>query len=945
MDTTIRKESPSVAKDVIEPREVAKVNPLMGLLSKAIPSLGGAPSKLERAPLDKVQTITDELPWVDYLPDYQQIVFADNITVMACYEIVPIPTEARSVPVLRSIIQDLIPLVEGVFPEKAIDPWVMGIYGDLDPRIDDSVMANIRDYASERAKGSEYTEDYIKMMDEHYRDITTPGGYFYDDLVTGSDWGGKTQRARVTVCRRYSRSRPKQDTSEELMAICEKLEDTFTTLGVSAKRLDGKGFYTWMRNWLNPEPASCGGDPRRLDEQAPWPGDECGDEDLPLSFDMGELVTLSQPVVDKKTGIWYLDGLPHVVLQAQSIVSPPYCGALTGEVEKNGKRFTTIDLLPANTVIALTIIFEPRDKTMSDIAKVKTSAKGDSEGARQTVREAGTIERYAEETREPLFPCELAFYIRGGNLKDLKRSVTTASTVLRKAGVRTYDPFMQKDPVRLGNFIRNLPGVYKPSIDRLAARRARLIHANHILRLAPLFGRSRGTGNPGMNLFNRTGEPLTIDLLSKKDSILNGHAFFYGMSGSGKSALITSFIDSSIAMHRPRIFAVDLGGSFGPFTAYAKSKGLSTHAMTLSMENDVSLPPFADAVLLADKREVDITTLPTDKQKLEELEVFKTGRGNEASEGRDIMGELEIIALQMIEGPNMEPIKSATLKVVIRRAIKLAADKAVDGELACDHPRPIDIVNCINEIGQRPEYKSVASEILEMASAMELFCAGLNDHLFNRKGKPWPEVDLTVLDLAQAAQTGRTETLVIAIISLIMHINKIAERDQHSGRPILFIIDEAHMVTGQELLMMLLTKVSKMWRKLGARLWVVTQNIADVPPNVKKMLGMMEYFISLKIPPNEIDLTREFRPITDEQAETMLQNRMNPGKYSEGCILQEDKVLQFRTVPPSLIFGLASTSPEEKAARKKVQDELGLSELDAIFHMTQQMRVERSRAH
>jgi hypothetical protein len=39
-----------------------------------------------------------------------------------------------------------------------------------------------------------------------------------------------------------------------------------------------------------------------------------------------------------------------------------------------------------------------------------------------------------------------------------------------------------------------------------------------------------------------------------------------------------------------------------------------------------------------------------------------------------------------------------------------------------------------------------------------------------------------------------------------------------------------------------------MWRKLGAWLWLFTQNLADFPDTAKKMLNMAEWWICLVMP-------------------------------------------------------------------------------------------------
>ena len=70
------------------------------------------------------------------------------------------------------------------------------------------------------------------------------------------------------------------------------------------------------------------------------------------------------------------------------------------------------------------------------------------------------------------------------------------------------------------------------------------------------------------------------------------------------------------------------------------------------------------------------------------------------------------------------------------------------------------------------------ARLLEMADAMDMFCQGVDGEMFDRSGTPWPEADITIVDLATFAREGCNAQLSIAYISLINTVNNIAERDQ-----------------------------------------------------------------------------------------------------------------------------------------------------------------------
>ncbi|HCU1242284.1 TPA: conjugative transfer ATPase [Morganella morganii] len=201
--------------------------------------------------------------------------------------------------------------------------------------------------------------------------------------------------------------------------------------------------------------------------------------------------------------------------------------------------------------------------------------------------------------------------------------------------------------------------------------------------------------------------------------------------------------------------------------------------------------------------------------------------------------------------------------------------------------------------------------------------------LFNREGRHWPEADITLIDLGTLAREGYEAPLAVAYTSLVNTINNIAERDQFLEREIVFATDEAHMITTNPLLAPYVVKVVKMWRKLGAWLWLATQNLEDFPDTAKKMLNMIEWWLCLVMPPEEVEEIARFRKLTDEQKAMLLSATKTPRCYTEGVVLASRIKALFRAVPPSLYLALGMTEKEEKAARRALMTKHGISELEA----------------
>ena len=225
----------------------------------------------------------------------------------------------------------------------------------------------------------------------------------------------------------------------------------------------------------------------------------------------------------------------------------------------------------------------------------------------------------------------------------------------------------------------------------------------------------------------------------------------------------------------------------------------------------------------------------------------------------------------------------------------------------------------------------------EMGQALRLFTDGFEGEVFNGEAEPWPDVDVTVLDLATFARDGYQAQLAIAYTSIMQNANNLAERFQHSGRQLVMLTDEAHLITTNPLLSGFVVKVVKMWRKLGAWWWAATQNVADFPNEAEKMLNMVEWWIALVMPPEEVEQIARFRQLTPGQKSLMLSATKEPRKYTEGVVLSDGVEALFRNVPPSLFLSLAGTESSEKTERAEIMREFGISEVEAAEFIAKQI--------
>jgi len=400
---------------------------------------------------------------------------------------------------------------------------------------------------------------------------------------------------------------------------------------------------------------------------------------------------------------------------------------------------------------------------------------------------------------------------------------------------------------------------------------------------------------------------------------------------------LDNILNQITAIYRPRLFIVESGNSFGLFGEFAQRLGLSVHRVRLAPSAGVSLAPFADAWRLV-VTPSKVHTLEVDA--LEETASEGNADAN-GDEQRDVLGELEITARLMITGgEDKEELRMTRAdRSLIRQCILDAARECVA------HERTVLTQDVRNALRQRGRDATLAdarrARLVEMADAMDIFCQGVNGEMFDRAGTPWPEADITIVDLATFAREGYSAELSIAYISLINAVNNIAERDQFLGRPLINVTDEGHIITKNPLLAPYVVKITKMWRKLGAWFWLATQNLDDLPRAAEPMLNMIEWWICLSMPPDEVEKIARFRELTPAQKALLLSARKESGAYSEGVILSRTMEVLFRVVPPSLYLALAMTETEEKNARYQLMVDQGMTELEAALAMAEQ--IDRSR--
>lgn len=875
------------------------------------------------------------LPWVEYLEQSQSMLLEDGRSVAAFFELMPLGTEGREASWLGQARDALENALQDSFDELDQNPWVAQLYAQ-DEASFDKYLETLRGYIQPRAQRTAFTDFYLRFFAHHLQAIAKPGGLFEDTAVSHLPWRGQTRRVRLVVYRRVARERDRRGLTPELALgnVCDRLLGGLSNAGIRAERMDAAGIHDWLLRWFNPGPTLLG--PSAEDRENfyrltayPTSGEE-GELELASGQDFSQRLFFAQPRSDAEQGLWFFDDMPHRVMVVDRLRTPPVIGHLTGETRRGDAVNTLFDQLPEGTTLCLTLVATPQDVLESHLNHLARKAVGETLASEQTlkdVQEARTLIGSAHK----LYRGNLAFYWHGTDEAELDRRGLQLANVLLNAGLQ---PVREQDEVApLNSYLRWLPCVYNPELDRRQWY-TQLMFAQHVANLAPVWGRNQGTGHPGITVFNRGGGPITFDPLNRLDRQMNAHLFLFGPTGSGKSATLNNFLQQVTAIYRPRLFIVEAGNSFGLSGDFARRLGLTVNRVKLAPGSGVSLAPFADAWRLIETPSA-VQTLDADALDEEQ------GDPVEADEQRDVLGELEITARLMITGgeDKEEARMTRADRSLIRQCILEAARAAVAAERTV---LTRDVRDALRERGRDsslPEVRRI--RLLEMSDAMDMFCQGADGEMFDRDGTPWPEADITIVDLATYAREGYNAQLSIAYISLINTVNNIAERDQFLGRPIINVTDEGHIITKNPLLSPYVVKVTKMWRKLGAWFWLATQNIDDLPKAAEPMLNMIEWWICLSMPPDEVEKIARFRELSPAQKALMLSARKEAGKFTEGVILSKNMEVLFRAVPPSLYLALAQTEPEEKAERFQLMQQHGCSELDAAFKVAE--RIDRAR--
>jgi conjugative transfer ATPase len=894
------------------------------------------PGKMDRAAEQKIYqanpSMLDFLPWAEFLDRDQCLLLDDGVSVGAVYAISPVATEGRTLDRLAQIRDTVEDALQDSFDEHDDNPWVVQFFCQDEDNVD-AYLDGLKAYVKPHARDTLFTRDWLAVTGRHLRGIARPEGLFTDTLITGQLWRGQQRRTRMVIYRYVGNNhRDPMPPVAMLNQVGERVTRALGGAGIISVRQNGAQVHDWLLRLFNPAPqwvdkATLYREARYFDRR------DTPEGEMPVRNDFAETLWFTPPRSDVEHGVWWLDDKAHCAVSVEKLRRPPEPGQLTGEQNRGEKINALMDTFPAGTMVCMTIVVQPQDTLEADFTRLSKNAVGENTDSGRVRQDVKTVKEYLG-NRHKLYRAGLTFLLRADNVEALNHKRVALSTVLLGAGLQPVRP--EFDVAPLNTWLRALPMCFNPRTDKKHWY-TRLTWVQHLAGLLPVTGRETGTGHPGMSFFNRGGDTLTFDPLNKLDRSQNAHLLLFGPTGAGKSATLCALLSQLMAVHRPRLFIAEAGNSFGLLAQYFKRLGLTVHVVSIKPGSGVTLPPFSYAHRLVEE---ELATLTVDENDLPDIT-----DGDEDEDKRDILGEMEISARMMITGGDVK--EEAELKradrAMIREALMMAARQTYEGGrqmLPSDLQKALYAISTDDSERRNAQRRARAAE---MAESLGMFtqAGSFEAELFNREGSLWPEADVTLIDLGHLAREGYEAQMALTMVSLTNAINNIAERDQYSQRDIVFTVDEAHIVTVNPLLAPYMTKIVKMWRKLGAWLWLATQNLKDYPDIAGKMLNMAEWWVCLTMPPEEVKDISRFKALTSEQEKVLLSASKLSGCYTEGVVLAKNIEALFRAVPPSLYLALGMTEKEEKAERRALMDEYGCSELDAALRVAEILDCKR----
>jgi conjugative transfer ATPase len=913
--------------------------------------------KVKKSDIEKqyqsYSSISDKLPWLEWSDECNAVLLEDGHSVGALLEVRDIAAEAKPEEFIEKMHRSITKMFSTVVPLEDENPWVLQIYIQDDLTLN-GLYKRLLEYTKERKMiNDKFTRHYLSVVKRHFERMCKEEGMFTDPL-SGLPFRAKTRRIRIAVYRRYSiiKKVKKEDESDvlaELETTIKKLISQLQQIGLKVRRLKARHFYDWLVRWFNPKPAKTNGDVNALLRKFSYP------DKKPFGWNFTQNIFFGS-VASYDEG-WEFDGVKHKVLVFKDLNESVDIGVISRERNfGEGSKYALFDKFPAGSIYTIQIVFESKEHVKKHLQDLEKAAVGRGIIVAEITK---NIERaYAEmENGNMLFRTVEAIYFRGNTDRELRDYETDITSLLNNSGLDVVATNQEIYPIDI--YLRFLPFNFNYEFDKRHTYRSTYKYADDVVRLLPIYGRSRGDGiNPLFVNFNRGGEPFVFDPLNKKFKMSNSHMAVIGTTGAGKSVLMNSVILPFSAIYNPRIIAIEVGGSFDLTAKYLKEHSRNVRAIKFDRTKPLAVNPYSEAYKALDQIEREERLLSRENaftKRIEEEVIAKhTEKLNEevntiheiaseaeqaCDEDRDILNEMVLSTRIMItQGDTKEEEKiDLTDVTLINRSLIHAMKRCRDNSVS--QMRVQHVAESFELLAAKEPNEKLKSRLTEFAMRLEYYVKDLLRSKFvNHDSEVLGDYDFLHIDFGFLKEQSYKDLMNIVCISMLSKVLALAEDNKNSGRPMILILDEAHVLFKSEMVAAFVTLMAKVARKVGLWLLPCTQNVRDFEGvESKKVLSMIETWLLLSLDAEEIKHVETFKPLTDEMRALVMDVRKYPGIYSEGVLLGKRYSGLFRNVPPRISLSLALTDPDERTARVRLQEEKGMTEMEAVEHIAKEM--------
>jgi conjugative transfer ATPase len=901
-------------------------------------------------------SFSDYLPWLEWSEDESLLLLEDGRSVGAAFDLKAVPTEARPEAQIERLHEKIVRLLSRLLPLEEENPWVMQIFVQDELTLE-PLYKSLEQYAFDKGrKGDPLTEKYLSLMRSHFAALSDQKGLF-EDPMSNLPFRGKLRRIRITLYRRYAVV-PKKgmpNVVQELQSVCQKFEAQLKQIGIRVNRLKAPQFYDWMLRWFNPNPPKTRGNVDALLAQYSYPN---GHQPFGWSFTQN----LFFGSIESDEQGWCFDGWPHRVVTFKDLDGEVEIGAISRELNLGeNQKYALLDKFPPGAIYTLQVTFEAKPTLEKHLSKIEGAAIGKSSIV-QEIHENVRRARHEIEGKNLLFRSVEAIYFYAKNEGELHQIETSLDALLSEARISLIES--QKEIYPKDLYLRFLPFNFNANFDQKHTFRSSYKYADDIARLLPLYGRSLGDGQHPLNIFfNRGGEPFIFDHLNPDFKMSNSHMAIVGTTGAGKSVLLNSMCLALSAIRNPRIVVIEVGGSFDLMAQFLSNYGRKVKILKFDRKSPIACNPYAEshkALALIEQEEavmakahqkvqaaeLEASVLNKHTKKLsEELDSHSkeaTAQELECEEDRDILNEMVLATRVMItQGKREEEEKIDPTDLSLITKALVHAMKAVKSKNAAQMILS-DVIESFEALASIEKNILLQQKLKQFSLRLEYYTTGIRAQFINRPSEPLSDFDFLHIDFGFLQSESYQDLMNIVCISLLAKVLALAEANKATGRPTELFIDEAHVPFKSQMVAQFVILMAKVARKIGLWLKPCTQNIHDFSGiESKKVLSMMETWLCLSLQADEVALIETFKPLSDEMRNLILDVRKYPGIYAEGVLLGKRYSGLFRNIPPRLVLALSMTEQDERARRRTLQKERGLTEIEAAEIMAEELGAKR----